>query len=177
VKKILYVVLDGLGDRPMKELGGKTPTEAANIPNMNRLAKSAKAGLLYTVGKGIAPESDIAVISILGYDAEKYYTGRGPIEAAAMRLKLSPGDVAHRCNFATHGEKMSIVDRRVGRDLSDAEAAGLADEVNAKVKLSSVPGARISPAGSPTATRPTSGTASSGRSARTTRTSWTGSSR
>jgi 2,3-bisphosphoglycerate-independent phosphoglycerate mutase len=141
VKKILYVVLDGLGDRPMKELGGKTPTEAANIPNMNRLAKSAKAGLLYTVGKGIAPESDIAVISLLGYDPEKYYTGRGPIEAAAMRLKLSPGDVAHRCNFATHGEKMSILDRRVGRDLSDEEAVRLADDVNAKVQLTSVPGA------------------------------------
>jgi 2,3-bisphosphoglycerate-independent phosphoglycerate mutase len=140
VKKILYVILDGLGDRPMKELGGKTPTEAANIPNMTKLAKLAKAGLLYTVGKGIAPESDIAVISILGYDAEKYYTGRGPIEAAAMKLKLSPGDVAHRCNFATHGENMSILDRRVGRDLSDEEASKLADEVNAKVKLTSVPG-------------------------------------
>lgn len=141
MKKILYVVLDGLGDRPVAKLGGKTVTEAANTPNMDKLAKSAKAGLLYTVGKGIAPESDIAVISILGYDAEKYYTGRGPIEAAAMKLKVSPGDVALRCNFATHGENMSIIDRRVGRDLSDEEAAGLADEINAKVKLAGVPGA------------------------------------
>jgi len=141
MKKILYVVLDGLGDRPVEKLGGRTPVEAADTPNMDTLAKSAKAGLLYTVGKGIAPESDIAVISILGYDAEKYYTGRGPIEAAAMKMKLSPGDVAHRCNFATHGPRMSILDRRVGRDLSDEEAAKLADEINARVKLTSVPGA------------------------------------
>ncbi|KPJ57095.1 MAG: phosphoglycerate mutase [Planctomycetes bacterium DG_58] len=141
MKKILYVVLDGLGDRPVEKLGGKTPTEAANTPYMDELSKSAKAGLLYTVGKGIAPESDIAVISILGYDAEKYYTGRGPIEAAAMKVKLNPGDVAHRCNFATHGEGMSIVDRRVGRDLGDEEAGKLADEINAKVQLTGVSGA------------------------------------
>ena len=141
MKKILYVILDGLGDRPVAALGGKTPTEAADTPNMDKLARVAKTGLLYTVGKGIAPESDIAVISILGYDAEKYYTGRGPIEAAAMKVELNPGDVAHRCNFATHGEGMSIVDRRVGRDLSDEEAATLADEINAKVQLTGVAGA------------------------------------
>jgi 2,3-bisphosphoglycerate-independent phosphoglycerate mutase len=138
MKKILYVILDGLGDRPVEALGGKTPTEAAHTPNMDTLSRSATAGVLYTVGKNIAPESDIAVISILGYEAEKYYTGRGPIEAAAMKMDIRPGDVALRCNFATHGEGMTIADRRVGRDLGDEEAAKLADEINAKVQLTSV---------------------------------------
>ncbi len=141
MKKILYVILDGLGDRPSEKLGGKTVTEAAVTPNMDDLATKSIAGSLYTVGKGIAPESDIAVISILGYDAEKYYTGRGPIESAAMKIDLSPGDVAFRCNFATRSTGMNIIDRRVGRDLPDEDAATLAKELNEKLELTSVPGA------------------------------------
>ena len=69
MKKILYVVLDGLGDLPIKDLGDKTPLESALTPHMDRLAQSGKTGIVYPVGKGIAPESDIAVISLLGYDA------------------------------------------------------------------------------------------------------------
>ena len=81
MKKILYIVLDGLGDLPTPEINNKTPLEVANTPNMDMLAKTSRMGFVYTVGKGIAPESDIAVISILGYDAHKYYTGRGPLES------------------------------------------------------------------------------------------------
>src|SRR3989338_3928812 len=103
MKKILYVVLDGLGDRPCPELAGKTPLEAANTPNMDSLAKKGKTGLVYTVGKGIAPESDVAVISILGYDARKYYTGRGPLESFAEGIDVKDGDLAYRVNFATLG--------------------------------------------------------------------------
>jgi 2,3-bisphosphoglycerate-independent phosphoglycerate mutase len=137
MKKILYIVLDGLGDTPNKELGGKTPLEAAETPIMDSLAKKAKSGVVYTVGKGIAPESDVAVISILGYDAAKYYTGRGPLESYAEGLDVKDGDLAYRVNFATLGEGKNIKDRRVGRNLTSEEATLLAKDVNKKVKLTS----------------------------------------
>jgi 2,3-bisphosphoglycerate-independent phosphoglycerate mutase len=138
LKKILYIVLDGLGDLPIKELGNKTPLEAAVTPNMDRLAQSGKTGIVYTVGRGIAPESDIAVISLLGYDAHKYYTGRGPLESFAEGLAVNTGDVAFRVNFATVAEDgKTIKDRRVGRNLTTEEAAALAKEINSKVTLSS----------------------------------------
>jgi 2,3-bisphosphoglycerate-independent phosphoglycerate mutase len=138
VKKILYIVLDGLGDLPIKELGNKTPLEAAVTPNMDRLAQSGKTGIVYPVGRGIAPESDIAVISLLGYDAHKYYTGRGPLESFAEGLAVNDGDVAFRVNFATVAEDgKTIKDRRVGRNLTTEEAAALAKEINSKVTLSS----------------------------------------
>jgi len=136
MKKLLYIVLDGLGDRPIAELKGKTPLEAAKTPNMDSLTKKGKLGTVYTVGKGIAPESDIAVISILGYDAHKYYTGRGPLESFAEGIDIKDGDLAYRVNFATK-EKDSdkIVDRRVGRNLTTEEAATLTKEINTNVKL------------------------------------------
>jgi len=138
MKKILYIVLDGLGDLPVKELGDKTPLEAAVTPNMDRLAQSGKTGVVYPVGRGIAPESDIAVISLLGYDAHKYYTGRGPLESFAEGLSVKAGDVALRVNFATVAEDgKTINDRRVGRNLTTEEAAALAKEINSKVTLSS----------------------------------------
>jgi 2,3-bisphosphoglycerate-independent phosphoglycerate mutase len=138
VKKILYVVLDGVGDLPIKELGNKTPLEAAVTPNMDRLAQSGKTGIVYTVGKGIAPESDIAVISLLGYDAHKYYTGRGPLESFAEGLAVNDGDVAFRVNFATVADDGKVIkDRRVGRNLTTEEAEALAREINSKVTLSS----------------------------------------
>jgi 2,3-bisphosphoglycerate-independent phosphoglycerate mutase len=138
MKKILYIVLDGLGDLPLKELGDKTPLEAALTPNMDRLAQKGKTGLVYPVGKGIAPESDIAVISLLGYDAHKYYTGRGPLESFAEGLKVNDGDVAFRVNFATVAEDgKTIKDRRVGRNLTTEEATALSKEINSKVTLSS----------------------------------------
>jgi len=138
MKKILYIVLDGLGDLPIKQLGDKTPLEAAATPNMDRLSQKGKTGIVYPVGKGIAPESDIAVISLLGYDAHKYYTGRGPLESFAEGLSVNDGDVAFRVNFATVGEDgLTIKDRRVGRNLTTEEAGGLAKEINAKVTLSS----------------------------------------
>ncbi len=138
MKKILYIILDGLGDLPLKELGNKTPLEAAVTPNMDRLTQSGKLGIVYPVGKGIAPESDIAVISLLGYDAHKYYTGRGPLESFAEGLSVNDGDVAFRVNFATVAEDgKTIKDRRVGRNLTTEEAVALAREINSKVTLSS----------------------------------------
>jgi len=135
--KILYVVLDGLGDLPVKELGQKTPLEAALTPKLDRLAQSGKTGLVYPVKKGIAPESDIAVISLLGYDAYKFYTGRGPLESFAEGVEVHDGDLALRVNFATsENDGITIKDRRVGRNLTTEEAITLAKEVNSKVTLS-----------------------------------------
>lgn len=140
MKKLLYIVLDGVGDLPIDELGGKTPLESASKPNLDSIAKYSKMGLVFTVGKDIAPESDIAVISILGYDAQRYYTGRGPLESFAEGLKVNDGDLAYRVNFATKAPNSDrIIDRRVGRNLSTKEATRLAEEINKKVKLESVP--------------------------------------
>jgi 2,3-bisphosphoglycerate-independent phosphoglycerate mutase len=138
MKKILYIILDGLGDLPVKELGNKTPLEAALTPKMDKLAQSGKTGIVYPVEKGIAPESDIAVISLLGYDAHKYYTGRGPLESFAEGVEVNDGDLALRVNFATAGDDgIQIKDRRVGRNLTTEEATALAKEINSKVTLGS----------------------------------------
>lgn len=139
MKKILYIVLDGVGDQPIPALNDRTTLEAASIPNMDRLAQTGQSGRMYTVGLGIAPQSDIAVISILGYDPRTYYTGRGPLETFAAGLQVNPGDVALRCNFATRGAGREIADRRVGRTLTTEEASVLCKAVNAEVKLTSVP--------------------------------------
>ena len=138
LKKIVYVILDGLGDDPLDPLGGRTPLEAANTPNLDRLARDGRNGYVTTVGEGIAPESDIAVFSILGYDPHEHHTGRGPLEAVGAGVEVKQGDLAYRVNFATverEGDGWAIVDRRVGRDLTSQEANELADEVNEKVSL------------------------------------------
>ena len=137
--KLIYAVIDGMGDLPIPELGNRTPLEAANTPNMNFLAKNGQTGLMYTVGKGVAPESDAAVISLLGYDPFKYSTGRGIIEAVGAGIKVENGDLALRCNFATLGRGREILDRRVARTLSTEEAAKLSRDANEQVKLESCP--------------------------------------
>jgi 2,3-bisphosphoglycerate-independent phosphoglycerate mutase len=136
---MVYVVIDGMGDLPIEALGNRTPLEFAETPNMDYLASRGKLGLMYSVGKGIAPESDVAVISILGYDPYKYHVGRGPLEACGAGLEMKDGDLALRCNFATLGQGRRIVDRRVGRSLTTEEATELAESVNHEVKLESYP--------------------------------------
>lgn len=90
-----------MADRPLKELGGKTPLEAAHIPNMDFIAREGLTGIVNTIPKGFSPGSDIAAMSIFGYDPARYYTGRGPLEAANMGVKLKKDDVAFRCNLVT----------------------------------------------------------------------------
>ncbi len=138
-KRLLYILLDGLGDRPVAKLGGKTPLEAAAHPCMNAIAAQGSSGVVYTVGKGIAPESDVAVISMLGYDPIKTYTGRGPLEAFGAMLDFENGNLAVRCNFATVDHEMNIIDRRCGRSLTTDEAKALAGAINREVKLESHP--------------------------------------
>lgn len=135
--KLFFVVIDGMGDLPIKQLGDKTPLEFAATPHMDSLAKRGKTGLMYTVGKGIAPESDVAVISILGYDPYKNHTDRGIFEAIGIDLPVKNGDLALRCNFATVDDRKRLVDRRVGRDLTTEEAKQLSSAINEKVRLDS----------------------------------------
>jgi 2,3-bisphosphoglycerate-independent phosphoglycerate mutase len=134
-KKILYIILDGLGDEPHPDLNGRTPLEAARTPNLDSLAQKGRSGDVITVGEGIAPESDIAVFSILGYDPRTQHAGRGPMEALGSGIDMQQGDLAWRANFATVDENNVLIDRRAGRDLSTDEAKQLADAVNAQVTL------------------------------------------
>jgi 2,3-bisphosphoglycerate-independent phosphoglycerate mutase len=137
--KLIYVAIDGMGDLPIAELGDRTPLEVAETSNMDFLAKNGKTGLMYTVGKGVAPESDVAVISLLGYDPFKYSTGRGITEAVGAGLNLVNGDLALRCNFATLGQGRKIIDRRVARSLTAEEATQLSKVANEEVRLESFP--------------------------------------
>src|SRR5438309_3685752 len=133
--KILYVILDGLGDEPHPDLDNRTPLEAANTPNLDALARKGRSGDVVTVGEAIAPESDIAVFAILGYDPRTQAAGRGPLEALGAGLQMRDGDLAWRANFATVDENNRLIDRRAGRDLSTEEAQKLADAINTGVKL------------------------------------------
>ncbi|MDR2698443.1 MAG: 2,3-bisphosphoglycerate-independent phosphoglycerate mutase [Candidatus Methanoplasma sp.] len=114
-KKILIVVMDGLGDRGCKELDGLTPLQATKTPNLDWFTRNGIAGTCDTVDVGIRPGSDTSHLSILGYDPLEVYTGRGPFEAAGIGLIGKHGDVAFRCNFSTCDNDMNITDRRAGR--------------------------------------------------------------
>jgi 2,3-bisphosphoglycerate-independent phosphoglycerate mutase len=132
--KLLYVCLDGLGDEPNPVLGDRTPLESASTPFLDGLAARGREGLVHTVGPDIAPESDIAVFAILGYDPQEEHPGRGVLEALGSGAEFHDGELAHRVNFATaHGEE--IIDRRVGRDLPSEDSRALAEEVNRSVRL------------------------------------------
>ncbi len=114
-RKILLIIFDGLGDRPVTELGHKTPLEAAPKPNLDWFAANGMNGLLDPIGPGIRPGSDTSHLALFGYDPREVYTGRGPFEAAGVGIDLQKGDVAFRCNFATVDEDMVLRDRRAGR--------------------------------------------------------------
>jgi len=124
--KVIMIIIDGLGDRPIEELGNKTPLEAAETPNLDRLARNGICGLMEPV-KGMACESDAGHLSIFGYDLEKYYCGRGPLEALGLGFDLKEGDVAFRANFATLDSSGKIIDRRAGRIESVSELAQALD--------------------------------------------------
>jgi 2,3-bisphosphoglycerate-independent phosphoglycerate mutase len=98
-----YVILlgDGMADHPIDSLGGKTPLQAANKPNMDLVARQGRTGLVRTVPEGLPPGSDVANLSVLGYDPQKYYSGRAPLEAAAMGVHLAKDDIAFRCNLVS----------------------------------------------------------------------------
>ncbi|MCL6590866.1 MAG: cofactor-independent phosphoglycerate mutase [Firmicutes bacterium] len=99
--KYLVILTDGAADYPVPELGGKTPMQYCNKPNIDRLAQQGEVGLVRTVPPGMPPGSDVANLSVLGYDPKIYYTGRSPIEAVSIGVDLQPEDVAFRCNLVT----------------------------------------------------------------------------
>jgi 2,3-bisphosphoglycerate-independent phosphoglycerate mutase len=134
MRNLLYVCLDGLADDPIPELGNQTPLEAAATPIMDGLAGRGRTGTVITVAEGVAPESDIGVFGILGYDPTEEHPGRGVLEAIGADMDFRDGDLAYRINFAT-AEGRTIVDRRVGRDLTSDEAKALAGEVGEKLDL------------------------------------------
>ncbi len=118
--RILMFILDGVGDRSVKELDGKTPLEVADTPNLDRLASDGQNGIMDTISPGVRPGSDTGHLSLLGYDPYEVYRGRGPFEAAGIGMELNSEDVAFRCNFATV-EEGKIVDRRAGRIKEDTD--------------------------------------------------------
>ena len=130
IKKVICVIFDGLGDRPIKELGGKTPLEAAITPNFDLIAKKSICGLMHTLGRGARPGSDVSHLAIFGYPMEQYYTGRGPIEVAGLGIQLQEGDVAFRGNFGTVDANWNILDRRAGRIRVVDEFAAAIDGIN-----------------------------------------------
>lgn len=115
VNKVIFVVFDGLGDRPIKEFGYKTPMEYANTPNFDEVTKRSLCGLSNALGRGIRPGSDVSHLAIFGYPMEEFYTGRGPIEVAGLGIRLQEGDIAFRGNFGTVDSDWNILDRRAGR--------------------------------------------------------------
>jgi len=119
--KALLLIADGLGDRPVKELGNKTPLEATDKPNLDKLAAEGECGIMDPIAPGVRAGSDTSHLAILGYDPYKYYTGRGPFEAAGIGMDVKKGDIAFRCNFTTVDDSMVVIDRRAGRITSGTD--------------------------------------------------------
>nr|MDE2518723.1 2,3-bisphosphoglycerate-independent phosphoglycerate mutase [Methanocorpusculum sp.] len=123
--KILLLIIDGVGDRPCDCLGGKTPLQAAHIPNLDELAKTGICGIMDPVAPGIRAGSDTSHLSLLGYPPQQYYTGRGPLEAAGCGIQMEPGMIGFRANYATLDDAGNVIDRRAGRisDTTEISAA------------------------------------------------------
>jgi 2,3-bisphosphoglycerate-independent phosphoglycerate mutase len=121
--KYAIIIPDGAADEPLKELGGKTPLEAAHTPNMDAIAKAGRLGTVRTVPEGFESGSDVATMCLLGYDPAVYHTGRAPLEAAAQRIPLAPTDWVFRCNLVTVVDGI-MKDHSAG-GISDAEAQKL----------------------------------------------------
>ncbi|HLI45586.1 MAG TPA: alkaline phosphatase family protein [Geobacterales bacterium] len=136
MNKLIYIILDGASDGIEFSM---TSFDVANKPNLDTIAKSAKGGLVYPIEKGIAPESDAATLSMLGYNPKEIKAARGVLEALGAGLDFEDGDLALRGNFATI-QGSEVIDRRAGRDLTDEEAKMLVEEI--KNSLSSVKGHR-----------------------------------
>jgi len=135
--KIIYVLLDGIGDLPHSSLNDLTPLDAAYTPNMDSLARNGCMGQVITVGKGIAPQSDIAVFNMLGYNFKNGdYVGRGVIESIGCNIDFRNGDLALRGNFATIDNNLQIIDRRAGRIIDKDEAQSICKTLRERIKFS-----------------------------------------
>src|SRR5437762_3669991 len=131
--KYAIIIPDGAADEPLKELGGKTPIEAAHTPNMDRIAMEGRQGLARTVPDGFESGSDVATMCLLGYDPAVYHTGRAPLEAAAQRIPLSSTDWVFRCNLVTVID--GVMKDHSSGGISDAEAKQLIGDLAKSIKI------------------------------------------
>jgi 2,3-bisphosphoglycerate-independent phosphoglycerate mutase len=129
--KYVIILPDGAADEPLAELDGRTPLGAARIPNMHSIAANGRSGTVKTVPDGFTPGSDVATLSVVGYDPNTYYTGRAPLEAVAKRISLAPDELVFRCNLVT------LVDARMedfsAGHISQAEAERLIHDLQAEL--------------------------------------------
>ncbi len=127
--KYLVLLCDGMADYPVEELGGRTPMECAEKPVMDKLAKKSKVGLVKTVADGLKPGSDVANLSVLGYDPMVCYTGRSPLEAGSIGIDMKDTDISFRCNLVTVSDEEKYEDKTLvdycADDISTAEAKEL----------------------------------------------------
>jgi 2,3-bisphosphoglycerate-independent phosphoglycerate mutase len=131
--KYAIIIPDGAADEPLKELGGRTPIEAAVTPFMDLIAMGGQQGIVRTIPEGFESGSDVAIMSLLGYDPAKYHTGRAPLEAAAQHIPLSPTDWVFRCNLVTVTNGI-MKDHSAG-GITDAEARRLLTDLKNAIDL------------------------------------------
>ncbi|MDD1718315.1 MAG: phosphoglycerate mutase, partial [Methanoregulaceae archaeon] len=132
--RILLIIFDGVSDRPCPDLGGRTPLQAAHTPVLDRISQEGCCGIMDTIAPGIRPGSDTAHLSLLGYPPGQYYTGRGPLEAEGSGIRMEPGMIGFRCNYATVDPEGNVIDRRAGRI---HETRSLSKSIRDRVDLSS----------------------------------------
>ena len=142
---MIYVLLDGVGDLPHPDLDSNTPLEAAKTPVLDKIARNGVIGQVISVGRGIAPESDIAVFNMLGYKFDHaQYSGRGVVEAVGIGIDFNDGDLALRGNYSTlDGDDGTIIDRRAGRNIEKADAVAIAKEIEEKIQITSSPNTSV----------------------------------
>jgi 2,3-bisphosphoglycerate-independent phosphoglycerate mutase len=126
--KYVIIIPDGAADEPIEQFGGKTIFEAAEIPNIDKISKAGRLGMVQTVAENMSPGSDVAMMSLLGYDPQRYYTGRAPIEAVAMNIPLEPTDWVFRCNLVTIADEQ-MADHSAGH-ISSPEGAKIVEDLN-----------------------------------------------
>jgi len=128
LSKFVIIVPDGAADEPIEQFGGKTILEAAEIPNIDIISQTGRQGLVRTISEKMTPGSDVAMMSLLGYDPQRFYTGRAPIEAVAMNIQLEPTDWVFRCNLVTIADD-KMADHSAGH-ISTKEGAKLIEDLN-----------------------------------------------
>jgi 2,3-bisphosphoglycerate-independent phosphoglycerate mutase len=136
-KKIAILIGDGMADYPIESRGNKTALQIAKTPHMDYMAKNGVFGLVKTVPDGMSPGSDTAILSIFGYDPRKYYTGRAPLEAISMGIKLGERDVAYRCNIVQIDETGVMVDFSAGH-IDTAFTEVVVEELKKNIKIDSI---------------------------------------
>ena len=132
--KYVIILGDGMADKPIEAIGGKTPLEYAKTPEMDRLALMSEIGTVHTIPDGMSPGSDTANLAVLGYDPKIYYTGRSPLEALSIGVDMQDSDVALRCNIVTLSEDEQVYEKRTiidhsADEISTEDAAVLLEAV------------------------------------------------